>query len=153
MTQKIFNVRFQLRNNTEAEWQAKIGFVPLQGEPCVTTDGDNKGRLKLGDGVTTWAELPYITSPATGAYVTATELQTALEKYATIEDLQAGKINVTIPIATGSTTGSVKSSAAQNGVTVNSDGTMTINNLSIAKIENDDTLTVILNGGDADTLQ
>lgn len=153
MTQKIFNVRFQLRNNTEAEWQAKIGFVPLQGEPCVTTDGDNKGRLKLGDGVTTWAELPYITSPATGAYVTATELQTALEEYATIEDLQAGKINVTIPIATGSTTGSVKSSAAQNGVIVNSDGTMTINNLSIAKIENDDTFTVILNGGDADTLQ
>lgn len=153
MTQKIFNVRFQLRNNTEAEWQAKIGFVPLQGEPCVTTDGDNKGRIKIGDGVTTWAELPYITSPATGAYVTATELQTALKKYATIEDLQAGKINVTIPIATGSTTGSVKSSAAQNGVTVNSDGTMTINNLSIAKIENDDTFTVILNGGDADTLQ
>lgn len=119
MTQKIFNVRFQLRNNTEAEWQAKIGFIPLQGEPCVTTDGDNKGRIKIGDGTSTWAELPY----------------------------------VTIPIATASNTGIVKSSNAQNGVTVNSDGTMTINNLSIAKIENDDTLTVILNGGDADTLQ
>lgn len=153
MTQKIFNVRFQLRNNTEAEWQAKIGFVPLQGEPCVTTDGDNKGRIKIGDGTSTWAELPYVTSPATGSYITATELQTALEKYASIEDLQTGKINVTIPIATASNTGSVKSSNAQNGVTVNSDGTMTINNLSIAKIENDDTLTVILNGGDADTLQ
>lgn len=153
MTQKIFNVRFQLRNNTEAEWQAKIGFIPLQGEPCVTTDGDNKGRLKIGDGKSTWAELPYVTSPATGAYVTAAELQTALEKYATIEDLQAGKITVTIPIATESTAGIVKSSKTQNGVTVNSDGTMTVNNLSIAKIENDDTLTVILNGGDADTLQ
>lgn len=29
---------------------------------------------------------------------------------------------------------------------------MTVNNLSIAKVENDDTLTVILNGGDANTL-
>lgn len=153
MTQKIFNVRFQLRNNTEAEWKDKIGFVPLQGEPCVTTDGDNKGRIKIGDGTSTWQELPYVTSPATGAYVTATELQTALEKYASIEDLQAGKISVTIPIATASNTGSVKSSNAQNGVTVNEDGTMTVNNLSIAKVENDDTLTVILNGGDANTLQ
>ena len=153
MTQKIFNVRFQLRNNTEAEWRDKIGFVPLQGEPCVTTDGDNKGRIKIGDGTTTWVELPYITSPATGAYITASELQTALAKYASIEDLQAGKINVTTLPATESTAGSVKSSTAQNGVTVNSDGTMTINNLSIAKIENDDTLTVILNGGDANTLQ
>lgn len=152
MTQKIFNVRFQLRNNTEAEWQNKIGFIPLQGEPCVTTDGDNKGRIKIGDGTTTWGELPYVTSPATGAYVTAAELQTALEKYASIEDLQSGKINITIPVATESTTGSVKSSNVQNGITVNSDGTMTVNNLSIAKIENDDTLTVILNGGDADTL-
>ena len=153
MTQKIFNVRFQLRNNTEAEWQAKISFVPLQGEPCVTTDGDNKGRIKIGDGTSTWGELPYVTSPATGAYVTAAELQTALEKYASIEDLQSGKINITIPVATEGTTGSVKSSNVQNGVTVNSDGAMTVNNLSIAKIENDDTLTVILNGGDADTLQ
>lgn len=152
MTQKIFNVRFQLRNNTEAEWQNKIGFIPLQGEPCVTTDGDNKGRIKIGDGTTTWGELPYVTSPATGAYVTAAELQTALEKYASIEDLQSGKINIAIPVATESTTGSVKSSNVQNGITVNSDGTMTVNNLSIAKIENDDTLTVILNGGDADTL-
>ena len=153
MTQKIFNVRFQFRNNTEADWQAKIGFIPLQGEPCVTTDGDNIGRIKIGDGTSTWEELPYVTSPATGSYITATELQTALEKYASIEDLEAGKINVIIPIATENTTGSVKSSNAQNGVTVNRDGTMTINNLSIAKIENDDTLTVILNGGDADTLQ
>ena len=112
MTQKTFNVRFQLRNNTEAEWQDKIGFIPLQGEPCVTTDGDNKGRIKIGDGTSTWAELPYVTSPATGSYITATELQTALEKYASIEDLQSGKINITIPIATESTTGSVKSSNA-----------------------------------------
>lgn len=112
MTQKIFNVRFQFRNNTEADWQAKIGFIPLQGEPCVTTDGDNIGRIKIGDGTSTWEELPYVTSPATGGYVTATELQTALEKYASIEDLEAGKINVIIPIATENTTGSVKSSTA-----------------------------------------
>ena len=112
MTQKIFNVRFQSRNNTEADWQAKIGFIPLQGEPCVTTDGDNKGRIKIGDGTSTWAELPYVTSPATGSYITAAELQTALEKYASIEDLQSGKIPITIPIATESITGGVKCSSA-----------------------------------------
>lgn len=153
MTQKIFNVRFQLRNNTEAEWQNKLDFIPLKGEPCVTNDGDNKGRIKIGDGVTTWKDLPYITSSATGAYVTASELQAALQNYATIADLQAGKIQITFPVGTETTTGSVKSSPALNAVTINSDGTMTVNNLSISKIENDDTLTVILNGGDANTLQ
>ena len=43
MADKIFKVRLQLRNDTEANWQA-IGntFIPLAGEACVTNDGENK---------------------------------------------------------------------------------------------------------------
>ena len=49
MADKIFKVRLQLRNDTEANWQA-IGdtFIPLAGEACVTNDGENKGRFKIG---------------------------------------------------------------------------------------------------------
>ena len=60
MADKIFKVRLQLRNDIEANWQA-IGntFIPLAGEACVTNDGENKGRFKIGDGTTTWSNLSY----------------------------------------------------------------------------------------------
>ena len=60
MAENTLKVRIQLRNDTEENW-LKVGstFVPLAGEACVTTDGKDKGRIKMGDGVTTWADLPY----------------------------------------------------------------------------------------------
>ena len=60
MADKIFKVRLQLRNDIEANWQA-IGdtFIPIAGEACVTNDGENKGRFKIGDGTTTWSNLSY----------------------------------------------------------------------------------------------
>ena len=61
MADKIFKVRLQLRNDTEANWQA-IGdtFIPLAGEACVTNDGENKGRFKIGDGTTALNALGYV---------------------------------------------------------------------------------------------
>lgn len=56
--------RIQLRHDTEANWLS-VGesLVPLDGEPCLTTDGENKGRVKYGDGVSTWSELEYTGLP------------------------------------------------------------------------------------------
>lgn len=52
--------RIQLRHDTEANWQSVAEtLIPLEGEACLTTDGENKGRVKYGDGVTTWGQLPY----------------------------------------------------------------------------------------------
>lgn len=56
---------------------------------------------------------------------------------------------VTIPIATAEAIGVVKSSAAENGVNVNSDGTMTVNNINLSKITQTSGTELILNGGDA----
>lgn len=56
---------------------------------------------------------------------------------------------VTIPIATAEAIGVVKSSAAENGVNVNSDGTMTVNNINLSKITQTLGTELILNGGDA----
>ena len=51
----------QLRRATIEQWEAvKDLFIPKEGEPCVTLDGEYKGQIKIGDGVTTWGELPYI---------------------------------------------------------------------------------------------
>ena len=42
MADKTLNVRIQLRHDIESKWIA-VGdtFIPLAGETCVTTDGEN----------------------------------------------------------------------------------------------------------------
>ena len=61
MADKTLNVRIQLRHDLEANWLA-VGdtLVPLAGEACVTMDGENKGRFKIGDGASTWNQLEYV---------------------------------------------------------------------------------------------
>lgn len=57
---KLFVGRIQLLHDLEVNWQKVANtFVPLPGEACVTLDEDNKGRVKYGDGIHTWGELPY----------------------------------------------------------------------------------------------
>jgi len=47
--------RIQLRHDTEGNWTSvKDSFIPLVGEACLTTDGENKGKVKYGDGTSTW---------------------------------------------------------------------------------------------------
>lgn len=63
MADIAFNTRIQLRNDTEANWLLVADTaIPLVGEICITNDGEHKGQFKIGDGVTTWGDLPYANS-------------------------------------------------------------------------------------------
>lgn len=65
MADITLNTRIQLRNDTEANWLLVADTaIPLVGEICITNDGEHKGQFKIGDGVTTWGELPYANSGA-----------------------------------------------------------------------------------------
>lgn len=60
MADYTLKTRIQLRNDTEANWlQVADTLVPLAGEFCITNDGEHKGQFKVGDGTSTWGELPY----------------------------------------------------------------------------------------------
>lgn len=60
MADITLNTRIQLRNDTEANWLLVADTaIPLVGEVCITNDGENKGRFKIGDGTSTWGQLPY----------------------------------------------------------------------------------------------
>ena len=63
-------VKFKLRRGTAAEWLASpspCGPVLAAGEPGYETDTH---KLKIGDGVTAWCNLPYIQpSPQTATGV------------------------------------------------------------------------------------
>ena len=56
---------------------------------------------------------------------------------------------VNIPIATTGALGVVQSSAAENGVTVTSNGSMEVNNINVNKLVQTDGESLILNGGNA----
>ena len=70
MATKVISTRIRLRRGTTAEWEANPSFVPLDSEPIVYSDYrtiiDTNGDsvvipgLKIGDGVRTVAELPFI---------------------------------------------------------------------------------------------
>lgn len=57
------NTRIQLKSDTEARWN-NVGssFVPLAGELIIYTadSSHNYSRLKVGDGLTAVANLPFI---------------------------------------------------------------------------------------------
>lgn len=60
MAEKQINTIIQLRRDTQANWNAVASeFTPKEGEPCLTLDGADKGKVKYGDGVTTWGALKY----------------------------------------------------------------------------------------------
>ena len=60
MAEKLINTIIQVRRDTHANWTAVASdFVPKEGEPCLTLDGADKGKVKYGDGVTTWGALEY----------------------------------------------------------------------------------------------
>ena len=55
----IFEVKISLKNKTTEQWAADTE-VQTKGSACVEFTTDGKTKLKIGDGVNTFANLPYI---------------------------------------------------------------------------------------------
>ena len=58
-----------------------------------------------------------------------------------------------LPVATLEALGGVKSSAAENKVSVAEDGTMEVNNLNVNKLVQTEGETLVLHGGDAEVVE
>ena len=56
MAENILKTKIQLRHDTAANWEANKTVILLAGELGFETDTN---KFKIGDGVKTWAELPY----------------------------------------------------------------------------------------------
>lgn len=52
----VVNTTFKLKRGTQARW-AEVNPILQQGEPGFVYDTN---RLKIGDGITAWNDLPYI---------------------------------------------------------------------------------------------
>ena len=64
MATNTIKTRIQLKNDTEENWNNAINFVPLKGEVIIySADGAHPFcRLKVGNGITTVSDLPFIYS-------------------------------------------------------------------------------------------
>lgn len=84
--------RFTLRTDSAADWQAK-NPVLSKGEPGLEEVGDGTFRQKVGDGVTAWADLPYV-GAGTEADVAALQQQVATKAdEQSVADRLAAKAN------------------------------------------------------------
>lgn len=139
----------------------------VEGKDLSTNDFTNDLKTKL-DGIDTGAQVNYVKSVDTQFTVDAAgkltlnainpSKITGIDTYANkIETVKVGTTaleitdkTVTIPGATASALGVVKSSAKLNDVTVNADFTMTVNEISTDKLKQGQN-TIIWNGGNAST--
>lgn len=53
-------VLIELRQDSETNWQNSDAVLNL-GEPAISIDESNKVKLKIGNGISKWSELPYQT--------------------------------------------------------------------------------------------
>lgn len=80
---------FQFRRSTTEEWNANKEIVPAAGEPCYDLD---LKTLRIGDGTTTYENLPIVGSGTIGD---AGELQVEIDTLkSTIENIQTNITNV-----------------------------------------------------------
>ena len=88
MAKTVVNTTLKFKRGAAATW-VRLNPVLGSGEPGFETD---TGKLKIGDGVSRWIDLPYQNETANDDFVTHKELQEALveinlDNYASQEEL------------------------------------------------------------------
>lgn len=63
MADEVFPLRIQQKRKTTAQWSS-LNPVLLPGEPGIEVLLDDSVRIKVGDGISTWTQLPYLEAAA-----------------------------------------------------------------------------------------
>ena len=140
VSNRVLTTHIEMRSDTEANWTANDPLLAL-GEFGLTTDGQNKGRFKIGDGVSAWSGLQYYGASSSPSG----------DQYVTIDMLENGE--VALPVATETQAGGIVSAMGTNAIYVNPvTGVASVASLSVNKLSQDDGTVLVLDGGDADNL-
>ena len=99
MPNSTFETRIALVNQTTSQWKSET-TVPIKGCPCVEWTDSGKPKMKIGDGVNTWASLPYLADDLTASVIITALGYTPADK---------AKLGVADGIATLDTTGKIPS--------------------------------------------
>lgn len=128
---KYIKTIFQFRRSTTEEWNINKDTVPAAGEPCYDLD---LKTLRIGDGTTTYENLPVVGSGTIGG---TGELQVEIDSLkSTIEDLQTDVTNVVSNVSEiKEQVGEVNVADMQNNIT---QVTESVNNLTTQISTNND---------------
>lgn len=107
MAGQSVRTRIQLKNDTEANWNKAIHFIPLKGEPIIYSIDEVHPffRVKIGDGVTTVTNLPFIDAATINGMDINNIVPARLAHTLTFGANQAytfdGSEDLTVPVYTG----------------------------------------------------
>ena len=110
MSKETVHARIQLKNDTEANWERAKNFVPLKGEIIIYSADDTHpfSRIKVGDGITTVINLPFIDAQTINGRDIDSFIISKLEHKLTFgageQYVFDGSEDVTVPVYTGTTT-------------------------------------------------
>lgn len=81
--EKTIKTRIQLKNDTQANWDRQVNFIPLKGEIIIYSADDSHpfSRLKVGDGITTVVALPFIDAGTIDGKILADVIITGENRY------------------------------------------------------------------------
>lgn len=159
MANKVIYITWQIRRDTTENWLKNKDVILAAGEPALDLD---TGVVKFGDGKTTYENLPAGgTLAGDGLSIQTQDGVVRLSGFdaaesgmyprkaadGTLEWVAAAPGEV--PAATAEQLGLVKSSKAENGVSVKEDGTMEVNSLNIQKLVQTEGDVIVFDGGNA----
>lgn len=130
---KIIKTTFKLRRGHTEAWEVNNPTLEY-GEPGFDVD---KNILKIGDGILSWNDLVPVNEDSE-------EFQALVKR---VEKLEEGGGYYTLPIASGTVLGGVKSNDGENMVSVDEEGNMEVNSLNIKKLVQTEGDVLVLNGG------
>lgn len=81
--EKVIKTRIMMKNDTQANWDRQINFIPKQGEIIIYSADESHpfSRLKVGDGNTTVTTLPFIDAGTINGEVLADVIVTGANRY------------------------------------------------------------------------
>ena len=118
MANATFEAKIALVNKTTAQWEAETA-IPIKGCPCVEWTDSGKPKMKIGDGTSSWADLPYLADDLTAAVIISALGYTPADE---------AKLGIADGIATLDTTGKVPASQLPSFV----DDVIEVDNISSA---------------------
>lgn len=141
-----------------------LGGVRIGSGLEATTEGVLSAKVKAGNGLSLGAdgiEMATASDHAAGAmsaemFLKLSNIEADAQKNVVVGALigtDVAEINadkrIVVPVATAEKFGTVKSAADNNKVAVGEDGTMTINNVGVSKLTNEEGTELVLNCGNA----
>ena len=141
-----------------------LGGVKIGSGLEATVEGVLSAKVKAGNGLSLGAngiEMAAASADAAGAmsaemFLKLSNIEAEAQKNVVVGALigtDVAEINedkrIVVPVATAEKFGTVKSAADNNKVAVGEDGTMTINNVGVSKLTNEEGTELVLNCGNA----